>query len=258
VQRTAPAVATVGGMTVVSLLLATFLASAVEAVEAFTIVLAVGITRGWRSTLIGVAAALLALAVVVVVLGPAVTSIPIRWLRVAVGGLLLVFGLQWLRKAILRASGYKALHDEEAAFREERAAAEAAGGAGPGLDPYAFTVAFKGVLLEGLEVAFIVVTFGANHGSIPLAAAGAAAAVAVVLFAGIVVRAPLSEVPENTMKFAVGLLLTTFGTFWATEGAGASWPGGDAALLGLLALYTAVSLLLVRLLARGRGAVVPA
>jgi uncharacterized membrane protein len=239
-------------MASLSLLLATFLASAVEAVEAFTIVLAVGVTRGWRSTLWGVAAASLALAVVVAVLGPAVTSIPIQWLRIVVGGLLLVFGLQWLRKAILRASGYKALHDEEAAYEEERAAAGAAARTGSGLDPYAFTVAFKGVLLEGLEVAFIVVTFGANHGNIPLAAAGAVAAVVVVLIAGAVARAPLAAVPENTMKFAVGLLLTTFGTFWAAEGAGASWPGGDAALLGLLAFYTVVSLALVRLLSAQR------
>jgi uncharacterized membrane protein len=242
----------------ISLLLATFLASAVEAVEAFTIVLAVGVTRGWRSTLFGVAAACAALAVVVAVLGPAVTSIPIQWLRVVVGGLLLVFGLQWLRKAILRAGGYKALHDEEAAFAEERAAAQAAGGSGAGFDPYAFTVAFKGVLLEGLEVAFIVVTFGANHGNIPLAAAGAAAAVVVVLLAGVVVRAPLAAVPENTLKFAVGLLLTTFGTFWAAEGAGASWPGGDAAILGLLAFYTVMSLLLVRLLRGQQAREVPA
>jgi uncharacterized membrane protein len=245
-------------VTGISLLLATFLASAVEAVEAFTIVLAVGVTRGWRSTLFGVAAASAALAVVVAVLGPAVTSIPIQALRIVVGGLLLVFGLQWLRKAILRASGYKALHDEEAAFAEERAAARAAGRSGAGFDPYAFTVAFKGVLLEGLEVAFIVVTFGANHGNIPLAAAGAAAAVVAVLLAGLVVRAPLAAVPENTLKFAVGLLLTTFGTFWAAEGAGASWPGGDAAILGLLAFYTAMSLLLVRLLRTQHAREVPA
>jgi len=245
-------------VTGISLLIATFLASAVEAVEAFTIVLAVGVTRGWRSTLFGVAAATAVLAVVVAVLGPAVTSIPIQWLRIVVGGLLLVFGLQWLRKAILRAAGYKAMHDEEAAFAEERAAAQAAGRAGAGFDPYAFTVAFKGVLLEGLEVAFIVVTFGANHGSIPLAAAGAAAAVVAVLVAGVVVRAPLAAVPENTLKFAVGLLLTTFGTFWAAEGAGASWPGGDAAILGLLAFYTGMSLVLVRLLRTQRAQEVPA
>lgn len=233
-------------MTAISLVLATFVACAVEAVEAFTIVLAVAVTRGWRSTLLGVLAALGVLTVIVAALGPAVTSIPIEWLRVVVGGLLLVFGLQWLRKAILRAGGYKALHDEEATYREERAAAQAAPRGEGGVDPYAFTVAFKGVLLEGLEVAFIVVTFGANHGSIALAAAGAAAAVAVVLAAGIALRAPLAGVPENTMKFAVGLLLTTFGTFWAAEGAGAAWPGGDAALLALLAFYTAVALGLVR------------
>ena len=235
-------------MTAISLLLATFVASAVEAVEAFTIVLALGVTRGWRSTLLGVAAALAVLAVIVAVLGPAVTSIPIGWLRVVVGGLLLVFGLQWLRKAILRAGGYKALHDEEATFREERAAAQAAPRADAGVDPYAFTVAFKGVLLEGLEVAFIVVTFGANHGSVPLAAAGALAAIVAVVVAGIALRAPLAAVPENTLKFAVGLLLTTFGTFWAAEGAGVDWPGGDAALLLLLAFYTAVALGLVRLI----------
>jgi uncharacterized membrane protein len=242
-------------VTAISLLLATFVASAVEAVEAFTIVLALGVTRGWRSTLLGVAAALAVLAVIVAVLGPAVTSIPIGWLRVVVGGLLLVFGLQWLRKAILRAGGYKALHDEEATFREERAAAQAAPRADAGVDPYAFTVAFKGVLLEGLEVAFIVVTFGSNQGNIPLAAAAAVAAVIVVAVTGVLVRAPLARVPENLMKFSVGLLLTTFGTFWAAEGAGASWPGSDAALLALLAFYTAAAYLLVRLLAARRGPV---
>ena len=144
--------------------------------------------------------------------------------------------------------GYKALHDEQATYREERAAAQEAPRADGGVDPYAFTVAFKGVLLEGLEVAFIVVTFGANHGSIPLAAAGAVAAIVVVIVAGVALRAPLAAVPENTMKFAVGLLLTTFGTFWAAEGAGAAWPGGDVALLGLLAFYTAVAIGLVRII----------
>src|SRR5436309_10042457 len=192
----------------VLLLASAFLASAVEMVEALTIVLASGLTRGWRSSLTGVAAATGALAVTVAALGPALTLVPIDALRLVVGGLLLVFGLQWLRKAILRASGYKALHDEEATYLAERTAAQAAGRPDAGLDPYAFTVAFKGVLLEGLEVAFIVVTFGANHGSIPLAAAGAAAAVVAVLVAGVAVRAPLATVPENTLKFAVGLLLT--------------------------------------------------
>ena len=236
-------------MSGVFLFLASFLASAVEGVEALTIVLAVGVSRGWRSTLLGVAAASAALAAVVVVLGPALTVIPIRGLRVVVGGLLLVFGLQWLRKAILRASGFKALHDEEAIYRREAAQAAAAGDTtGASMDWYSFTVAFKGVLLEGLEVAFIVVTFGSNQGNIPLAAAGAVAAIVVVAIVGLRVRAPLGRVPENTMKYAVGLLLTTFGTFWAAEGAGVSWPGSDLALLVLLAFYAAASWILVRLL----------
>ena len=205
--------------------MAAFLACAVEAVEALTIVLAVGVTRGWRSAFVGVTVALAALAVIVAVLGPALTVLPISALRVVVGGLLLVFGLQWLRKAILRASGHKALHDEEAIFREQAEQARALGAvAGAGIDWYAFTIAFKGVFLEGLEVAFIVVTFGSNQGSIPLAAAGAAAAIVVVVAAGLAVRAPLTRVPENTLKFSVGLLLTTFGTFWGAEGAGADWP----------------------------------
>lgn len=196
-----------------------FLACAVEAVEALTIVLAVGTTRGWRSTLQGVAAGLLVLAVVVTALGPALTLIPLDALRLVVGGLLLVFGLQWLRKAQLRASGFKALHDEAAIYARQIAAARAAGTEPQRFitDGYAFTLAFKGVLLEGLEVAFIVVTFGANPGSIPLAVLGAALAVAVVTVAGIAVRAPLARVPENTMKFAVGLMLTSFGIFWGAE-----------------------------------------
>ncbi len=164
-------------MSALLLVVAAFLASAVEAVEALTIVLAVGVTRGWRSTLSGVAVALAVLAGIVAVLGPALTALPISTLRVFVGGLLLVFGLQWLRKAILRSSGLKALHDEDAIFREQAEHARAIGGREPaGIDWYSFTIAFKGVLLEGLEVAFIVVTFGSNQGSIPLAAAGAAAA----------------------------------------------------------------------------------
>jgi uncharacterized membrane protein len=240
------------------LFVASFLASAVEGVEALTIVLAVGVTRGWRSTMIGVAAAGAVLAVVVAALGPALTVIPIRGLRVVIGGLLLVFGLQWLRKAILRASGFKALHDEAEIYR--RGAAEATTARSDrraGLDWYSFTVAFKGVLLEGLEVAFIVVTFGSNQGSIPLAAAGAVSAIVLVAAVGFSVRAPLSRIPENALKFGVGLLLTTFGTFWLVEGSGASWPGSDAALLALLALYGAISFLLVRLLQQRRVTLSP-
>jgi uncharacterized membrane protein len=171
------------------------------------------------------------------------TVIPIDVLRLVVGALLLVFGLQWLRKAILRASGWRAVRDEDAVFARERAeAVNAPHVERAGLDWYAFTISFKGVLLEGLEVAFIVLTFGSTQGSIPLAAVGAGAAVLVVLLAGIVVREPLSRVPENTLAFAVGVMLTTFGIFWGAEGAGVDWPGGDASLLGVLAFVLLVSL----------------
>jgi uncharacterized membrane protein len=208
-----------------------FLACAVEAVEALTIVLAVGVTRSWRSALTGVAAATAALAVIVAALGPALSALPIDALRVVVGALLLVFGLQWLRKAVLRAAGLKAMRDEALAFAAETDAARSAARDGAGLDAYSFTIAFKGVLLEGLEVAFIVLTFGASQHDIGLAAAAAGVAVALVAVTGVLVRAPLARVPENAMKFAVGVMLTSFGTFWGAEGAGANWPGGDAALL---------------------------
>ena len=239
----------------VFLFLTAFLASAVEMVEALTIVLAVGVTRGWRSTLIGVAAALLALAALVAALGPSIESLPINDLRLVVGGLLLVFGLGWLRKAILRSSGFKALHDEDEIYARERDQAREAGhDERGGLDWYSFTLSFKGVFLEGLEVAFIVITFGASHkGGVGLAAAAAATAFVVVAVVGAVVHAPLSRVPENTLKFTVGLLLTTFGTFWAGEGAGASWPGDDAALPVLLVFYVLVSLAAVRVLRRQRS-----
>ena len=232
------------------LLVAVFLASAVEMVEAATIVVAVGVTREWRSALLGVAAALVVLAAVVAALGPALTAIPIGALRVAVGGLLLVFGLGWLRKAILRAAGLKALHDESQAFHAERERARAARVRAGGLDTYGFTVSFKGVLLEGLEVVFIVITFGSNQRNIGLAALGALAAGVVVLGAVLAVRAPLARVPENSMKFAVGSLLTAFGTFWGAEGAGVSWPAGDLALAVIIPLTVLVALALVALLRR--------
>src|SRR5213596_1096275 len=235
------------------LALGAFLASAVEAVEALTIVLGVGVVRGWRSTLIGVGAAVLVLALLIAVLGPALGHVPIDVLRLVVGALLLVFGLQWLRKAILRASGYVALHDEEVAFaREAEEARAAATDERAGLDWYAFTVSFKGVLLEGLEVAFIVLTFGSTQGSIGLAIAGAAAAVVLVVIAGLVVRGPLSRVPENTLAFAVGVMLTTFGTFWGAEGAGVDWPGGDASLPVVLAFVVLLALGYVTALRRRR------
>jgi len=220
-------------------------------VEALTIVLAAGLTRGWRSSLAGVGAATLALAAVVAALGPALTLVPLDALRLVVGALLLVFGLQWLRKAILRASGFVPLHDEDAAFaRELRAAETAPRDERAGLDWYGFTLSFKGVFLEGMEVAFIVLTFGSTQGSIPLAAAGAAAAVVLVAGVGVAARAPLARVPENTIKFAVGTMLTTFGIFWSAEGAGAHWPGGDAGILGVLAFVILWSAVLVALLRR--------
>ena len=243
-------------MTAVFLVVSAFLASAVEMVEALTIVLAVGVTRDWRSSLTGVGAAALALAAIVAALGPALTVIPIEELRLVVGALLLVFGLQWLRKAILRASGYKALHDEDAAFAHETAEARTARmERRAGLDWYAFTIAFKGVLLEGLEVAFIVLTFGSAQGSIPLAALGAGVAVVLVAAVGAVARQPLARVPENTLKFAVGTMLTTFGIFWAAEGTGVDWPGGDASLPLVLVFVLLISLGFVSALRRRRPAI---
>ena len=218
----------------VGLFISVLLASAVEAVEALTIVLAVGTSRSWPSALGGVGTAAAALAAIVVALGPALTSLPIDALRVVVGGLLLTFGLQWLRKAILRSAGLKAKHDELNAYRQEVAAARAAEQQPPGFDAYSFAIAFKGVLLEGLEVAFIVLTLGANQHRVGLAAAAAALAILVVILAGVLARAPLARVPENMIKFAVGVMLSSFGIFWGAEGSGAHWPGGDAALLTIV------------------------
>ena len=243
-------------MSAAFLVASAFLASAVEFVEALTIVLAAGLTRGWRSSLTGLAAATVVLAAIVATLGPTLRLIPIDVLRLIVGALLLAFGLQWLRKAILRASGYKALHDEDEIFAREAEEARAAGTEmRAGLDWYGFTLAFKGVLLEGLEVAFIVITFGSTQGNIGLAAIGAAAALVLVAVVGVLVHAPLSRVPENTMKFAVGVMLTTFGIFWSTEGAGAHWPGNDASLPGVLGFVILLSFGAVTLLRRRRTVV---
>jgi Ca2+/H+ antiporter, TMEM165/GDT1 family len=250
------------------LLAAVMLAAAVEFVEAFTIVLAMGLTRDWRSTLAGTAAALVVLAFVTVVAGYALVQwFPESLLQLVIGTLLLIFGLQWLRKAVLRSSGLKAVHDEEAIFREEEAAAAAARRETVmGLDWFAFVVSFKGVLLEGLEVVFIVLTFGLTAGNLPLAAAGAVIAGAVVLAVGAVLHRPLSRVPENTIKYGVGILLTTFGTFWAVEGLGVfgpggeslEWPAGEVALLGVLLAWVAVSRALVLVLRRREAALAPA
>jgi uncharacterized membrane protein len=240
------------------LLAAVAAASFVEFVEALTIVLAMGMTRSWRAALWGVAAAVAALVVFTAAAGYAlVTWLPESALQLVIGTLLLIFGLQWLRKAILRSAGLKALHDEELEFREQSEAARRAGDERRfGLDWFAFVVSFKGVFLEGVEVVFIVITFGLNADDVGLAALGAAGAGAVVVVAGAIAHRPLSAVPENTLKYGVGLLLATFGTFWAIEGLGIvrdgeeslAWPGGDWALLVLLAGWLVLSRVLVRTL----------
>ncbi len=238
-----------------ALFLAVFLASAVEAVEATTIVLAAGTARDWRSAGYGAVAAIALLAVIVAALGPALTRIPTAPLRLVIGALLLVFGVQWLRKAVLRAGGVRAPHDEDEIFRARLATARQAASHRVGTVPdwYGFTLSFQGVLLEGTEVAFIVLTFGSNQHAIPLAAIAAVAAVLVVGAAGFAVRAPLARVPENALKFLVGVMLTGFGTFWSAEGAGARWPGSDAALLVLLPAIALLGLLLAYGLRRRGG-----
>jgi len=238
-----------------ALFIAVFLACAVEAVEATTIVLAAGTARDWRSAGTGSVAALVVLAVIVAGLGPAVSHIPLTALRVVVGALLLVFGLQWLRKAILRASGHKALHDEGMLYAEHLAEAKGQRARRSILAPdwYGFTLAFKGVLLEGLEVVFIVLTFGANAKNVGLAAIAAGCATVLIAGAGFAIKAPLARVPENTMKFVVGIMLTSFGVFWGGEGAGAHWPGSDAALLVIIPAIALFGVGLTVLLRRSGG-----
>jgi len=239
----------------VALLISVFLACAVEAVEAVTIILAAGTSRNWKSTFQGVISGLVVLAGLIVTLGPSIEKLPKSTLRLMVGGLLLTFGLQWLRKAILRASGFKALHDEEKIFLEEVEAAQKAAKVSHFMvsDWYAFTLSFKGVLLEGLEVVFIVVTFGiiqkgSNPQAFSLAIWAAIFAVVAVTIAGFAIHKPLSRVPENTMKFIVGTLLTSFGIFWGAEGAGAEWPHKDLSLLAIIPFVILLSFGLIELL----------
>ena len=226
-------------------LVAAFLASLVECVEALTVVLAVGSVRGWRSALEGAAAALGLLAAIVAVLGPALTHIPLHLVQLVVGAMILLFGLRWLRKAILRSAGLIPLHDEQAAFQREAAAMRRAGRA-PGRDKLAFTAAFHITMLEGTEVVFIVVALGAGGTGLLLPAGlGAAAALLVIVALGVALHRPLARVPENTLKFVVGVLLSAFGTFWVGEGAGFAWPGSDLAIPCLMAAYLAIALCLV-------------
>jgi uncharacterized membrane protein len=224
---------------------AVFLASAVEMVEALTIVLAVGQTRGWRSALEGSAVALLTLAVLVAGFGPALVRVPLDVLRFVVGTVLLIFGMQWLRKAILRASGLKAMHDEDAIYRDKVAELRALDTASD-RDRVAFVMAFKGVFLEGLEVVITVLTLGASAHRLTLAAVTALVAVVLVGVVGVVVARQLSRVPENAMKMSVGILLVSYGTFWVGESVRVQWPGHDTMLLGFALLYALLALVLVR------------
>jgi uncharacterized membrane protein len=223
---------------VVALFLTVALASAVEMVEAATIVLALGAARGWRSAIVGTITALVTLALIVVIAGPSILLVPIDILRLFVGVLLLIFGLQWLRKAILRASGFKALHDEEKIFLAELNSAKTAERTKifSDLDKYSFTLSFKTVLLEGFEVVFIVLTFGALKNSLGVATAAAFASLVIVAAAAFAIRKPLTRVPENTLKFVVGTMATTFGIFWTTEGLRITWPLADTTLLLLAVL----------------------
>ncbi len=241
---------------------AVLLASIVEMVEALTIVMAMGMTRSWRSSLTGVAAALLALAAFTVAAGYALaTWLPEAALQLAIGGLLLIFGLQWLRKAVLRSSGRKAMHDEEAIFAEEVEQAQRAGTVrSEGLDWFSFIVSFKGVFLEGVEVVFIVITFGVSADNMPVAIGSAALGCLLVMVVGTLIRHPLSKVPENTLKYGVGLLLASFGTFWAVEGLGIlregrhslEWPGADLSIIALVLAWFALSRILVSALRKPR------
>jgi Ca2+/H+ antiporter, TMEM165/GDT1 family len=237
---------------------AAFLASLVECVEALTVVLAVGSVRGWRSALAGAATALMVLGVIVAALGPALTRIPLRVVQLAVGTMILLFGLRWLRKAILRSAGLIPLHDEAAAFAKSTAAMRGAGRAA-GLDKVAFTAAFHITMLEGTEVVFIVIALGAGGTGLLLPAAlGAAGALMVVAALGLALHRPLARVPENTLKFVVGVLLSAFGTFWVGEGAGVVWriparASADLAIPALMGAYLALALLLV-LICRARTA----
>ena len=227
---------------------AAFLGSAVESIEALTIVLAVGLTRGWRSPLYGTLVALLSLAILVTIFGQLiVTRVPESTLKLMIGTLIVLFGLRWLHKAVLRSAGVIPLHDEDKSYAET--VTELSGSA-TRQDWIGFTLALKGVFLEGLEVVFIVVAVGGTSGGLPIAVAGGLLAMIVVAATGLVVRKPLAQVPENTLKYAVGVILTTLGTFWAAEGMGATWPLDFVSVLGIAAVYFGASRVAVMLIRR--------
>jgi uncharacterized membrane protein len=229
-------------------IIAAFLASMVEFVEALTVVLAVGVTRGWKSALGGTGLALLLLALLVVILGPALSRVPLQSVQLVVGVLLLLFGMRWLRKAILRSASVIALHDETAAYAKETDAMRAAPVAGSAWDGIAVFASFKITMLEGIEVVFIVIALGAAGADLLMPAIGGAlAALAVVIVLGLALHRPLSAIPENALKFVVGLLLSAFGTFWTGEGLGVVWPGADWSILGLIIGFAITAALAVGL-----------
>ncbi len=229
-------------------LVAAFLASMVEFVEALTVILAVGSVRGWRGALSGAAAALLVLLAVVLVLGTALTRVPLDVIQLAVGTLLLLFGMRWLRKAILRSAGVLPLHDERSAFDKETAAMRRLGGIVTGWDKVAFAASFQITMLEGTEVVFIVIAIGAGGAGLLLPASlGALAALLLVIALGLIIHRPLATIPENTLKFVVGVLLSTFGTFWVGEGTGLRWPGADWSILGVASGFLLLALAAVPL-----------
>jgi len=233
----------------VILVLTVFGASLVEMVEALTLVLAAGTTRGWKSAIEGTLAALAVLAALVLVVGvPLIHYVPIDALRVTVGALLLVLGMSWLRKSWLRSSGLKAMHDEDKIYAETVAELEAEPAVTNGRDPVGFAMAFKGVFLEGTEVVLIVISLGASSRRLGLASLAALAAVVLVTVVGLVVARQLSSVPENLIKAIVGVMVTSFGIFWVGEGAGLHWPGSDLAILGLVAFFGACTIVAPRFL----------
>lgn len=229
-------------------IVASFLASLVECVEALTVVLAVGSVRGWRSALLGSAAAVAVLLLIIATLGPALTHIPLPIIQLVVGTLLLLFGLRWLRKAILRYAGLIPLHDEQAAFAKNAEAMRHLGRGRAGWDKIAFAAAFNITMLEGTEVVFIVIAIGTGHtGMLLPASLGAVAALLVIIALGLILHRPLARIPENTFKFIVGVLLSAFGTFWVGEGMKLAWPGTDWSILALIAAYLLLALAMIPL-----------
>ena len=232
---------------------AAFLGSSVEAIEAMTIVLAAGVVRGWRSALLGTAAGVVTLAAIVALFGPAIAAIPTRHLQIVIGSALLLFGIRWLRKAILRSAGVVAHHDEAATYETQTSALESSDGAAMRWDAIALLTAYKAVLLEGIEVVVIVLGIGSVGNMLLPASVGALAACALVIVAGTLLRRPLARVPENTLKYTVGMMLTAFGWFWFGEGVGIKWPYADAAILGLIAVLYVASTRAVMFIRRMRA-----